>query len=203
MTRFILIRHGQTEWNREERYRGRADIPLNQTGHDQARQIAAALAGTPIAAVYASPLQRCTQTAEPIARRHGLAPQPLEGLLDVHYGRWQGLTPAEAAAAYPDLYRLWLRSPGRVRFPDGEGLEDVRARAMSALADLVERHAGRTVVLVSHKIVCKVILCAVLGLTNDHIWRIEQDNGAINVFQHDDGSWVVLLLNDTCHLAPP
>lgn len=201
MTRFVLIRHGQTEWNREERYRGRADIPLNETGHEQARRIAAALAGTPVAAVYASPLQRCIQTAEPTAWGHGLTPQPLEGLLDIHFGRWQGLTPAEATEAYPDLHRLWVTSPGRARFPDGESLEDVHARATSALADLIERHAGQTVILVSHKIVCKVILCAVLGLTNDHIWRIEQDNAAINVFQHDDSSWVVLSLNDTCHLA--
>ncbi len=200
MTRFVLIRHGQTEWNREERYRGRADIPLNDVGLRQARRLAAALADTPVAAVYASPLQRCLQTAEPIARRHGLQVQPLEGLLDIHYGRWQGLTPAEAAEQYPELYRLWLTSPGRVRFPDGEGLKDVRARATSALAELTDRHAGQTVVLVSHKIVCKVIVCAVLGLTKDDIWRVEQDNAAINVFQHEGGSWVVLLVNDTCHL---
>jgi broad specificity phosphatase PhoE len=200
MTRFVLIRHGQTEWNREERYRGRADIALNDTGHQQARRLAATLADTAIAAVYASPLQRCVQTAEPIARQHGLEVQPLEGLLDIHYGRWQGLTPAEAAKGYPKLYHLWLTSPGRVRFPDGEGLDDVRTRATSALAELTNRHAGQTVVLVSHKIVCKIILCAILGLTNDHIWRIEQDNAAINVFQHEDGSWVVLSMNDTCHL---
>lgn len=203
MTRFILIRHGQTEWNREERYRGRADIPLNPTGQEQARRIAAALTGTPIAAVYASPLQRCMQTAEPIARPHHLAVQPLEGLLDIHFGQWQGLTPAEAAQMYPDLRHLWDTSPGRVRFPDGESLEDVRLRAMTALAELLERHVGQTVVLVSHKIVCKVILCAILGLTNDHIWRVEQDNGAISIFQHDHGSWVVLSLNDTCHLRKP
>jgi len=126
--------------------------------------------------------------------------QPLMGLIDIDFGAWQGLTEAEAEARYPALYGLWLNRPGEVRFPQGEGLEDVRRRAMAAVRDLARRHKGETVVLVSHKIVNKVILCAVLGLSNHAIWRIDQDNGAINRFEFQDGQWLVQAVNDTCHL---
>ncbi len=199
-THFILVRHGQTEWNLVERYRGRADIALNDTGREQARRVAQRLAGEPIVAVYAGPLQRTLATAEPIAAAKGLAVQPLAGLIDIDFGVWQGLTPAEAAARHPGDYNLWLNRPDQVHFPDGESLGQVRDRAMGAIYDLAEGHTGETIVLVSHKIVNKVILCAVLGLSNNAIWRIEQDNAAINRFEFQDGAWLVLSLNDTCHL---
>lgn len=200
VTRFILVRHGQTEWNLVERYRGRADIALNDTGREQARRLAERLAGEPIAAVYAGPLQRTLATAEPIAAAKGLRVQPLMELIDIDFGVWQGLTEAEAEARYPALYGMWLNRPGEVRFPEGESLGEVRRRAMAAVRDLARRHKGETVVLVSHKIVNKVILCAVLGLSNHAIWRIDQDNGAINRFEFEGGRWVVRSLNETCHL---
>lgn len=201
VTRFILVRHGQTEWNLVERYRGRADIALNDTGREQARRLAERLAAEPIAAVYAGPLQRTLATAEPIAAAKGLSVQPLRALIDIDFGVWQGLTEAEAEARYPSLYGLWLSRPGEVHFPEGESLSEVRRRAMAALRDLARRHNGETVVLVSHKIVNKVILCALLGLSNHAIWRIDQDNGAINRFEFEGGRWVVQSLNDTCHLS--
>lgn len=200
VTRFILVRHGQTEWNLVERYRGRADIALNDTGREQARRLAERLAGEPIAAVYAGPLQRTLATAEPIAAAKGLWVQSLRALIDIDFGAWQGLTGAEAEARYPALYGLWLNRPGEVRFPEGESLGEVRRRAMAAVRDLARRHQGETVVLVSHKIVNKVILCAVLGLSNHAIWRIDQDNGAINRFEFEGGRWMVRTINDVCHL---
>ncbi|MER3545434.1 MAG: hypothetical protein C4311_12770 [Chloroflexota bacterium] len=200
VTRFILVRHGQTEWNLVERYRGRADIALNNIGREQARRLAERLAGEPIAAVYAGPLQRTLATAEPIAAAKGLRVRPLMELIDIDFGAWQGLTEAEAEARYPALYGLWLNRPGEVRFPEGESLGEVRRRAMAAVRALARRHQGETVVLVSHKIVNKVILCAVLGLSNHAIWRIDQDNGAINRFEFEGGRWVIRSLNETCHL---
>jgi len=200
-TRFILVRHGQTEWNLVERYRGRADIALNDTGREQARRIAQRLVGEPIVAVYAGPLRRTLATAEPIAAAKGLSVQLLTGLIDIDFGVWQGLTPDEVAVRYPGDYDLWLNQPDQVHFPGGESLRQVRDRAMSAVRALAEKYAGETVVLVSHKIVNKVILCAVLGLSEGAIWRIEQDNAAINRFEFQDGAWLVQSLNDTCHLS--
>jgi len=200
-TRFILVRHGQTEWNRVERYRGRADIVLNDTGREQARRVAERLSGEPIAAVYAGPLQRTQATAQPIAAVKGLSVQILEGLNDVDFGVWQGLTPEEVAARYPGDYACWLNTPAELRFLNGDAVEGVSARAMSTVRALTARHEGGMVVLVSHKIVNKLILCGVLGLPINAIWRIEQDNAAINRFEFEDGKWLVRLLNDTCHLA--
>jgi len=97
MTRFVLVRHGQTEWNRVERFRGRADIPLNETGLAQAKALARRLASWAIAAVYSSPLQRTRETGKAIARQLGLQVEPLEGLIDIDYGALQGLTPEEAS----------------------------------------------------------------------------------------------------------
>lgn len=199
-TRFFLVRHGQTEWNRQERFRGQADIPLNETGREQARRVAERLAGMSITAIYASRLQRAIQTAQPLAEALNLPIQTLDGLLDINYGTWEGLSPEEVAERDPARYRQWLAAPHTVTFPDGEGLDAVRHRAMTTIHGLAEQHTGQAIVLVSHKIVNKVILCAVLGLTNGSIWRIEQDTGAINVFEWQDGQFIVSRLNDTCHL---
>jgi broad specificity phosphatase PhoE len=203
-TRFILVRHGRTAWNREVRFRGREDLPLDEAGLEQAEAAGRRIAATwSVSAVYTSPLLRARQTAQAIAQNLGLAPQPLEGLLDLDYGRWQGLSPQEVEQRYGDLYPAWLRSPQTVRFPGGESLAQVRERALAAVLELARRHPGETVVLVGHQAVNKVLLCAVLGLDDSHFWRIEQDTGAINVFEYRGGTFVVTLLNDTCHLPTP
>ncbi|HIC93267.1 MAG TPA: histidine phosphatase family protein [Anaerolineae bacterium] len=201
MTRVILVRHGQTEWNRVERFRGRVDLALNQTGLAQAHALAERLADWPIAALYSSPLRRAIQTAQPVAERLGLPVQLLPGIVDINYGDWQAKTPAQVAEAYPDLYRRWLEEPHLVRFPHGESLDEVRDRAMAALREVVARHRGQVVLLVAHQVVNRVLVCAMLGLDNSHFWRIRQDNGCINVFDHQDGLFTAVLINDTCHLG--
>jgi broad specificity phosphatase PhoE len=201
MTRIILVRHGQTAWNigsgAGERFRGRIDLPLDDTGLAQARALAQRLANQPIAAVYTSLLKRAVETAHPIAQQLGLPVQPLAGIMDINYGDWQGLSPAEAAQAYPDLYARWLDKPQRVKFPNGESLRQVRFRGMAALKEIVARHEGRTVLLVAHQVVNKVLVCAMLGLCNSHFWRIQQDNGCLNVFDYQDGVFTAVLINDT------
>lgn len=200
----ILVRHGQTEWNigsgAGERFRGRVDLPLDDTGLAQARALAERLADQSIVAVYSSPLKRAVETARPIARRLGLTVQPLPGIIDINYGDWQGLSHAEVAKIYPDLYRCWVEKPHRVKFSSGESLRQVRLRAMAALEEVAARHDDRAVLLVAHQVVNKVLVCAILGLDNSHFWRIRQDNGCINVFEHQDGIFTAVLVNDTCHL---
>jgi probable phosphoglycerate mutase len=201
MTRFILVRHGQTEWNRVERFRGRADVPLNVVGLEQAaatgRRIAAEWRPT---AVYCSPLGRARQTAEAIAVHFGLPVQPHLGLYDIHFGQWQGLTPDEARARWPGLVDAWYTAPQTVQIPGGESLAELRTRAMAAVNELAGRHTGQTVVLVGHTVINRVILLGVLGLGNDRFWRLAQDTCAINVFEATDGDFTMLSLNDTCHL---
>ena len=202
-TRILLVRHGQTSWNLgagQVRYRGQTDIPLDEVGHAQARALAVRLADEPIAAIYASPLQRAVQTAQPTAERHGLPAVSHPGLLDMNLGEWQGLTHAEAASRYPDVHRRWLEAPQTVTLPGGESLAAVLARGQTAVTQLLARHAGETVLLVGHQVVNKVLVCWLLGLDNSHYWRVTQDNACLNVFAHADGVFRVVTLNDTCHL---
>jgi broad specificity phosphatase PhoE len=209
-TQIILVRHGQTGWNAgagNERFRGRTDLPLDDTGRAQARALAVRLAAggqdQPIAALYASPLIRAQQTLTPLATELRLPVLPHSGLLDINYGRFQGLTHTEAADLYPELYRLWRTSPSQVHFPQGESLADVQARLEALLGELTARHPGQRLVLVGHEIVNKVLACTLLGLDLDQIWHIGQEPAGLSLFQLDDhrNQWLVQTLNDTCHLA--
>ena len=204
--RFILVRHGQTGWNKDERFRGRADIDLDETGLKQADGVAQRLAEWDISAVYSSPLQRASNTARCIAERYGLTVITLDGLNDMDFGEWEGLLVSEVREKHTALFEQWRRSPESFKVPGGESLEDVKRRAVDAVNELALKHEGENVVLVSHRVVCKVLLCHLLGLDNSHFWKIAQDSTAVNVFEifefigSGERRATVTLVNDTCHL---
>lgn len=203
MTQVILVRHGQTEWNRVERFRGRADVALNETGLAQAEATGKRIAADwQPGAVYSSPLSRATRTAEAIAKHFNLAVQIHSGLADIDYGEWQGLTPNEVKARWPEAHYAWFNRPDTARIPGGETLQHLRERGMAAVNELAARHGGETIVLVGHTVINRIILVGVLGLRNDRFWRLRQDTCAINVFDAEDGDFTVGSLNDTCHLRP-
>jgi probable phosphoglycerate mutase len=201
MTLVILVRHGQTEWNRVERFRGQADVPLDETGLAQAEATARRIASEwgPVA-VYCSPLSRAVRTAEAIARQFGLPVQTHPGLTDIDYGQWQALTPDEARRRWPDMVDAWCRTPELAQIPGGETLDDLRTRTMDTLRGLAARHSGETVVLVGHTVVNRVILLAALGLGNDRFWHLRQDTCAINVLEVEGDDYTLVTMNDTCHL---
>jgi broad specificity phosphatase PhoE len=201
-TRIVLVRHGQTAWNREIRFRGQADLPLDEVGLKQAEATGRYVAARwPVAAVYASPLSRAMQTAEPTARAHGLTVHPLDALLDIDFGEWQGHSPKEVAEQYPDLLQAWREKPHTVNFPGGESLDVVRSRVVAGLDKVLARHAGQTVALVGHAVVNRVMLCVVLEWGNDRFWRLRQGTCAVNVFEaREDGAFTIALLNDPSHL---
>ena len=201
MTTYLLVRHGQTEWNRLERFRGRLEIPLNSFGRAQAAALATRLSSLPICGVYSSPLGRARGTAEAIAQVLQREVEIVPGIIDINYGQWQGHSPAQIAERYPEIHGQWLSSPHRVRFPEGETLQEVRKRAVSTVRDLAARHPHGTVLLVSHQVVNKVILGAALGLPLAHFWRIVQDNACLNRFHWEVvQGYSLSLLNDTSHL---
>ncbi len=201
MTCIVLIRHGQTEWNRVERFRGRADVLLDETGLAQAKATGRRVASQwqPVA-VYSSPLARAVKTAEAIAGRLGLLVQIHAGIADIDYGQWQGLTPDEVEERWPEIHHAWYTAPHTVRIPGGETLDEIRVRAMEAVNEIAAQHVGQTAALVSHTVVNRVILLAALGLGNDRFWRLRQDTCAVNVFEVDGGEFTLVSLNDTCHL---
>lgn len=201
MTRIILIRHGQTAWNKDERIRGQVEVPLDATGLAQAEATAERVVqGFGLVAVYSSPLQRAVQTALPIARRLGLEVQPIPGLNDMNFGHWQGLSPGKVSQRWPEMARAWLNAPHTVNFPGGESLDVVKERSMSSLHQLIERHSDGELVIVGHTVINRVLLCAVIGLDNSNYWRIGQDTCAINVLSWHQGTFFIEALNDTCHL---
>jgi len=201
MTRIILVRHGQTEWNRIERFRGRADIPLNETGLTQAEVTGRRIAAEwrPMA-VYSSPLLRAGKTAEAIAWHFDLPVQIHKGLTDIDYGQWQGLTPDEARKGWPEVVEAWYNAPHTAHIPGGETLAALRARAMRTVNELASLHEDQTIVLVSHTVINHIILLGVLGLGNDRFWRLRQDTCALNVFEVEGGVFTLVSLNDTNHL---
>lgn len=202
MTTCLLIRHGQTEWNRVECFRGRLDIPLNALGRAQAQALATRLSSLPIASLYSSPLGRARETAEAIGNALACQVEVVPGLIDINYGHWQGLTPSQVAQKYPGLYAQWLKAPHQVHFPEGESLDDLRKRATLSLQALTARHPQDTVLLVGHQVVNRIILCIVLGLPNSCFWHIVQDNACLNCFHWEEGQGYSLsLLNDTSHLG--
>ncbi len=200
MTRIILVRHGQTPWNKDKIFRGSRDIPLNDQGREEARLAGEWLKNEAIHAAYCSPLSRARDTGEALARHHGLKVEDLPGLTDLCYGDWEGLPLTEVKVKYADLYRQLETSPQAVRFPKGETLDEVKARAMAGVIEVVRRHPEQTVLLAAHRAVNKVLIAALIGLDNSHFWRLGQDTTAINRFEWNGDTWQIMGLNDTCHL---
>jgi broad specificity phosphatase PhoE len=200
MTFIYLVRHGQTAWNKEEIFRGRTDVPLDETGLKQAEFAGEYFKGMEIHAIYSSPLARSWMTAEKIAQFHFLKVQPLEGIIDMSFGNWEGHPHEEIKKMDSRRYRRWREEPHRVSLPRGENLEEVRVRSMAALEKVIQSNPEKTLVLVSHRVVNKVLICGILGIDNSHFWQIGQDTTAINLIQHRDGKYILSLLNETCHL---
>jgi len=201
MTKLILARHGETEWNVEEVFRGRIDVELNETGARQAELLAQYLRGIKIEAVYSSPLKRALNTAEVVARYHKLEVKIAPGLIDCDFGKWQGLRLQEVKDRYKELYTEWVNSPHLVKIPGGESLDEVRERALKVVDEVVAKHEG-TIILVSHRVVNKVLICALLGLDNSHFWNIRQDVCGTTTFSYENGRFILTKHNDTSYLRP-
>jgi len=202
MVEIILARHGETDWNAGEIFRGRADVDLNETGIKQAEMLGEYLSDEKVDIIYASPLKRAVHTTETVARRQSLDVNVIENLIDFDYGEWQGLPLGEVKEKYPELYRDWQDTPEQVRVPGGESLEDVRARAVPFVEDAVMRCGEGKIVFVSHRVVNKVLICNLLGLGNAHFWNVRLDTCGITRFNLGDGRVVLTVHNDTSYLKP-
>ena len=199
-TTIILVRHGQTAWNVAQVFRGQIDIELDETGLKQAELLGEYLSQCKLDAVFSSPLKRAVQTAEAIVRHHGLAVEIAPGLNDIDFGEWQGLSFQEVRTRFNELFATWVSDPHRVRMPSGESLDDVHQRALAVVNQVVDKHEGKVVVLVSHRVVNKVLICALLGLDNSHFWDIRLDTCGMTTFELDDGRSVLVEHNNTSFL---
>ena len=195
----ILARHGETAWNVGEVFRGRADIELNDNGRHQAALLGKYLADKPLGAVYSSPLKRALDTARAIAEHRDLKVQVREELSDLDFGEWEGLQVGEVRGKYPELFLEWAEYPEKVRLPGGETLDDVTRRSLKIIEDVTHRH-HESVVLVTHRVVIKILVCALLGLDNSHFWNIMVDTCGLTTFRFEKGRFILIRHNDNSFL---
>jgi 2,3-bisphosphoglycerate-dependent phosphoglycerate mutase len=200
MTRILLARHGETDWNRQGRWQGHSDQPLNAAGLAQAEALGRRLARENLAALYTSDLLRASQTAAAVSRETGLEPIPTPGLREVDVGDLAGLDRAAAGVRYPDWYTRWRE--GTVdTYPGGERFADLRDRALAAFDRIADRHAGQTALAVCHNGIIRAIVLHVLGLVPGDRPRIAPGpNCSLTVVERQRRRLVLVALNDVGHL---
>ena len=207
VTRFILVRHGQTAMSVAKQYSGHADPELTEFGRKQALAAAQALADTPVDAIVCSPLKRCQQTAQAIARsvrpagadKDALEVETVEGLIEVDFGLWEGKTFAEAHAADGELHGQWLEDAS-VACPGGESLQQVHRRVRKTRQELQEKYAGKTVVVVSHVNPIKSFIRQSLDAGPVTFNRLFLDLASISIAEFWDGGSMLRGFNDVGHL---
>lgn len=200
-TRLFVIRHGETDWNREQRIQGHTDIPLNATGHDQAERMARALAGDGLHAVYSSDLLRAAETAAPLARLAGLPLCKDAGLRERHFGDFEGATFVEIERRWPEAAQRWRRRDPDFGPGGGETLVAFSARCVEAATRLAAQHPGQVVALVAHGGVLDCLYRAALRIELDAPRTWQLGNASINRLLHSPQGLSLVGWNDTGHLA--
>jgi alpha-ribazole phosphatase len=194
-TTIYLVRHGSVVGSETRRFIGHLDVPLSPQGEAEARALAGRLAGVKLAAAYSSDLARTRRTAEILTSPHGLEAVPVPALREFSMGRWEGLTADEIRELDPEFFAAWMADVGRFKFPEGESLSDVAARAWPAFEAIEARHAGASVLVVAHGGPNRILLCRALGVATDRILSLGQDYAALSVVECHDGRWTLRLLN--------
>jgi broad specificity phosphatase PhoE len=202
-TRLYLVRHGATQLTAEDRFAGAVGVDLSEEGRWQAARLGERLSHEEVNAVYSSPLSRTVETARIIAESCALAIETRDGLREITHGRWEGLTRREVEARYPDEYAAWEEDPFTFAPEGGESGVAVLARALPVIREIVTRHAGERVLVVSHKATIRLALSSLLGFdARGYRDRLDQAPACLNVLDFRDPVRVRLMLfNDTSHYA--
>ena len=200
-TRVLLIRHGQTEWNRTHRFQGRSDVPLNQTGRAQAHALGVALKDEPIKAMHSSPLIRAMETARLIKAFHEETPLfEEEDLVEMDLGDFDGMDAWHWAEQYPDLRKAWWKNPVSVKMPGGESIKEVQVRAINAVQRISRLYQpGSTLLICSHNFVNLAILCYALDISLDRLKDLQQGTAALNILYVQGDRIRVDVVDDQSH----
>lgn len=200
-TRFYLIRHAETDWNKGGRYQGCTNIPLNEAGKEQARLLGERFRYLPLDAVYVSPLERAVATAEPMARAHGLTPIPDAHFQEINFGEWEGHTIAELTERYGKAYTDFFAEPFSHPVPGEGSFQNAMDRAIAGFTALEETHRGEDVAIVSHGGLLRVMLVGLLGLGTEFYRKTWMTNTSITMLDvMEDGRRLLMTLNDKAHL---
>ncbi len=207
MGKLYLVRHGRTEWNKGEVFRGTADVPLDDVGRQQAQLVRDALhAQVPGAmSVFCSPLSRALETARIVAPAFGIAAGPDPRFTDIDVGEWSGMELSAVQVKYPGLYDEWVRAPHAVRFPGGQTLQEVQDQAWDGVQSLLPMLREGDVILVSHRLTLKTVILKAVGAGLENFWNVRLDTASISILETGDygaGETLTLSrLNDVSHLA--
>jgi broad specificity phosphatase PhoE len=200
--KLILVRHGETEWNKQRRIQGcRSDTRLSQKGLGQADRVAAALQRERMDAIYSSPLKRASETAQIIAEACKLPFQVVNDLREIDAGDLDGLFERELTGTYETAWRELRQGNASTPLPGGESLQDLQKRTSWAIDRMLERHIDGTVLVVAHLLANLVIVCEALGIDLGQIGRLRQAPASITVLEMTTQGNSLLLFNDTCHLG--
>jgi broad specificity phosphatase PhoE len=200
--RIILVRHGETEWNRLHRFQGRSDQPLNAKGHKQAQALASALKEETITAIYSSPLRRAMETALHIGRFHPSAQFIKEsGLMEMNLGEFEGMAAQHWAERFLEFRKSWEQNPATLAMPGGESLQEVQHRAIDVLKRILDCHPpDSTLLICSHNFVIVSLLCFASKTSLDQFREMRQDTAALNVISSQGTDFRVEKINDKKHL---
>lgn len=197
---FYIVRHGQTNWNILGKTQGHGNSDLTQKGIEQAEELSKNMLNYPIDYIYTSDLGRAVQTAEIIGKNLGLEVNKTEQLREMGFGAWEGLLIDEIKKDYKDVYDVWRNKPHLVNIPGGETLHLIQDRVDTFIKDLNEKYNNKHIVLVTHSVTVRVMLLSFLGSSMENIYRIKQDNTALNIVEYRDYGPVVIKMNDTSHI---
>jgi phosphoserine phosphatase len=200
--RLLIIRHGESEWNRIGRYQGQADAPLSALGSRQAEALAQRLRTEPIHQIYTSPLQRAAHTAAAIQRFHPSVPFAHEpALMEIDHGDWQGMLVEEVKTRYAAELHEWRAHPTRSQFPNGESFSNILKRVLDFRERLFTHHADQNVLVSTHDVVVKILVADALGMNMDRINRIWVTNASISVVEYGAELPYLISLSEACHLG--
>jgi len=198
--KLIIVRHGETDWNRENRFQGQADPPLNHAGREQAYKLAARLCNVPLTAAFSSDLRRARETAQILTGNRQIPLKLDARLRERRFGLWEGLTRDEVSSRYPELFAGWKKDPVSYTPPGGESLAEVYCRVFSFLQWLQGEYADGDLLICGHGGSLRALICAALGAPVAAHRSLRVDNGSLSVLVGRDGDFRLTRLNDTAHL---
>ncbi|MZQ75111.1 MAG: histidine phosphatase family protein [Peptoclostridium sp.] len=200
MNRFFIVRHGQTKWNTQLKTQGQQDSSLDEIGMIQTQKLAKRLSAFNIDHIYSSDLGRTIQTSDIISAQLQKEYSLDSSLREIDFGEWEGLTIEDIKKSYEAEYRMWRKEPDKARIPGAESLQAVADRIAAGINKINEAHKSSNILLVSHGVVIKVLLLTLLNSSLSNIYKIKQDNTALNVVEFREYGPVILRVNDTTHL---
>ena len=202
-SRIILIRHGETNWNKEGRFQGQIDIPLNDKGKGQASKASKYLEEIEFTKAFSSSMKRPYETAKIILNNNKIHIEKIESLVEISHGLWEGKLEEEIKEIWPDMLKNWHEKPESITMPEGESIKQVSDRSISAWNLICNsQEENDTTLLVAHDAVNKTLICHILGLSYSDIWMIKQGNGGITVIDiFKNKNYVISSLNITNHLG--